>query len=99
DLTITGTNRVSIVGRTWLLPATTTIYQISLPNTPDSPNSLLETCPPYRDYPSVSEIRAYVNQAVVCALASTFQPRLEQAERARQTEKAGSPAEAEGYDS
>lgn len=98
DLTITGGNRVSIVGHTWLLPATTTIYQISLPSTPDAPNSLMETCPPHRDYPSVSDLRGYLDQAVACALASTFQPRLEQAERARQTEKAGNLAEAEGYD-
>lgn len=98
NLTITGSSRVSIVGHTWLLPATTTIYQISLPGAPDAPNPLLETCPPHRDYPSVSELRGYVNQAVACALASASQPRLEQAERARQAEKAGGLDQAEGYD-
>lgn len=99
DLTITPGNRISIIGHTWLLPATTTVYQINLPTThPDTPNTLLETCPPHRDYPSLSELRCYVDQAVSCALTSTFQPRLEQAERARQTRPAEAMPEAEGYD-
>lgn len=99
DLTITPGNRISIIGHTWLLPATTTIYQINLPPTsPDTPNSLVETCPPHRDYPSISELRCYVDQAVSCALASTFQPRLEQAERARQLKITDTLVDAEGYD-
>ncbi|SPN99819.1 uncharacterized protein DNG_02671 [Cephalotrichum gorgonifer] len=100
DLTITPGNRISIIGHTWLLPATTTIYQINLPTTnADTPNTLLETCPPHRDYPSILELRCYINQAVSCALASTFQPLMEQSERARQSETVGSLSEAEGYDS
>lgn len=100
DVTLTAGNRISVVGHTWLLPATTTVYQINLPNTdPATPNTLLESCPPHRDYPSVLELRAYIDQAVSCALTSRFQPHLEQAERARQTRPVESLPEMEDYDS
>lgn len=100
DVTLTAGNRISIVGHTWLLPATTTVYQINLPTTdPATPNTLLESCPPHRDYPSAIELRAYIDQAVSCALTSKFQPRLEQAERTRQSRPAESLPEVEGYDS
>lgn len=99
DVTLTPGNRISIVGHTRLLPATTTVYQISLPTVdPNTPNTLLESCPPHRDYPSVSELRCYVDQAVSCALTSTLQPRLEQAECARQSRPVESLSEVEGYD-
>ncbi|MBE3048595.1 hypothetical protein IMZ48_40060 [Candidatus Bathyarchaeota archaeon] len=99
DLTITPGNRISIIGHTWLTPATTTVYQINLPTThPGTPNTLLETCPPHRDYPSIPELRCYVDQAVSCALASACQPRLEQAESARQSRPAEALPDAEGYD-
>lgn len=100
DVTITPGNRISIIGHTWLLPATTTVYQINLPTAhPDTPNMLLDSCPPHRDYPSVSELRCYVDQAVSCALASTWLPYLERSERARQSDTVDSLSEAEGYDS
>jgi len=91
DLIVTPGNRISIMGRTWLLPATATIYQINLPATnPEFPNTLIESCPPHRDYPNLSEVRCYIDQAVSCALANYFQPRLEGGEKEGLSRKYGS---------
>ncbi|PKS09405.1 hypothetical protein jhhlp_004020 [Lomentospora prolificans] len=101
EVTITPGNRVSILGRTWLR-ATATVYQITLPVTnPETPNTLVESCPPHRDYPNLAEVRCYVDQAVSCAMANYFQPRLEDAEKEGLLQKYGSlesPPASEGLD-
>lgn len=103
DLTITPGNRLTIMGCTLLARAAATVYQISLPNLAGSehPNTLIESCPPHRDYPNLSEVRCYVDQAVSCALVNYFRPQLEDAEKeglVRQNGSLDSIASIDGYD-
>jgi mediator of RNA polymerase II transcription subunit 17, fungi type len=86
DLTILPGQRMSIIGLTYLTPATTTLYHINLMASPQSdiPNTLSETCPPYRDYPSFRDLRDYINRAVACAVTSHAHRTLDQLERTMQ---------------
>ncbi|KAF9871543.1 RNA polymerase ii mediator complex component [Colletotrichum karsti] len=78
ELTLTPLSRLQIRGRTFLLPLTTTQYQIQLlpnttqpPNTdtPAPPNSLQTSYPPSRDpYPDLAAVKLYLTNAAAHAL-------------------------------
>jgi len=83
DLTIMPGHRMSILGQTYLTPVTTTLYQVNLRASPQAeiPNTLIDACPPSRDYPSFKDLREYLNRAVSCAVTNYSHKMLEQLER------------------
>ncbi|KAK2030256.1 RNA polymerase II mediator complex component SRB4 [Colletotrichum zoysiae] len=77
ELTLTPTARLQIRGRTFLLPLTTTQFQLQLlPSLPEptsaepAPSSLQASYPPSRDpYPDFSSVQHYLASAAAHALA------------------------------
>ncbi|KAK6224865.1 RNA polymerase II mediator complex component SRB4 [Colletotrichum tabaci] len=77
ELTLTPTSRLQIRGRTFLLPLTTTQFQLQLlpslaepPNPEPAPSTLQVSYPPSRDpYPDFSSVQLYIANAASHALA------------------------------
>ncbi|EGY19872.1 hypothetical protein VD0002_g1791 [Verticillium dahliae] len=81
DVTLTPRARIQIRGRTWFLPLTTTQYQVHLlpplNSTDATQNSLLTSCPPYRErdgYPDLQSLKVYLLTAIPRALADLYLP-------------------------
>lgn len=76
ELVLTPASRLQIRGRTFLLPLTTTQFQVQLlpnpaePSNPEpAPNALQASYPPSRDpYPDYSSVQLYLTNAAVHAL-------------------------------
>ncbi|TQN73229.1 Mediator of RNA polymerase II transcription subunit 17 [Colletotrichum shisoi] len=77
ELTLTPTSRLQIHGRTFLLPLTTTQFQLQLlpslaepPNPEPAPSTLQVSYPPSRDpYPDFPSVQLYIANAASHALA------------------------------